>query len=184
MEMRCYSSFNPPITGKVVKLEYLGSVGSVRFELAEVRLVDDHVFVEAGGQEKAKAHLRQIMRTELIEYLKLCDPYIGENTFRLLEDVPQHISIYILYQEGSRGVEDGKISEWTQELREKDRSIRVKTRKGLLHSRYTVTRGSCWLLGHSVHDAGAKDTDISKLTDPEAVRQHEAAFDRHWVGAD
>jgi hypothetical protein len=174
------TDFHPPILGKVENLRFPSSK-AVEFTLTEGRFVDNHVFVEAGNLSKARSIIGQILKEELRDYVKICDPYVNRETFSLLRDVPSSVDILVLYDQAGKGAKESDIQECVDNLTREGKTIIVKSCKGSLHARYILTRGACWSLGHSLHDAGTKDTPIDKVMDPAAIAEYEKAFDGHWT---
>jgi hypothetical protein len=168
--------FNPPIKGKIRNLSFPGS--DTEFDLMQGDYLDDHIFVRAGDRARGREAIGSILKNELIEYVKICDPYINEQTFDILRDVPIDIPILILYEKAGGSANDDTVQSCLQEQADAGRTIRIKRRKGRLHSRYILTSGCGWAIGHSLKDVGDKDTTIDKM---KSCRDVEEEFDRHWA---
>jgi hypothetical protein len=76
-----------PITGRVISSEVRGATpsggGTTFFEIEEGDF-EDHVFVKAGEVKKGQAALMEIFTRRIDDYVKICDPWISEETIKLV----------------------------------------------------------------------------------------------------
>lgn len=169
--------FDPPYLGKVRDISFPGG-NRTCFTLTLGNFIEDHIFVPAGQPQKCDEILARLLSTELSSYVKLCDPYIGERTFKLLQSVPNNIKIFILFEKLGGGLDIDGVKRLCVNLAGTGRNVKIRRCRDLLHSRFILTLGNGWTIGHSLKDAGEKDTSIDRLNTSGDV---EAQFDHYWV---
>jgi hypothetical protein len=156
-----------PITGKVIHSNNNGYDTS--FELV-LGTYQDYVFVKAGEKQKGQDALIDILKNQLHSYVKICDPYINQETIRLISNAPSDIHVLILTDTIAN------ISEVKKEIFLISNKISV--RKGLgLHDRFILTKGEGWSVGHSLKDFGSKNSQLIKMA---SSIESEDAFDENW----
>jgi len=169
--------YTPPLKGKVRDLSFAGNRDTL-FILEQGSFIDDHIFVPSGERDRAAEVIKGIFKSELVTYVKVCDPFITGETFDLLKEVPDGISIYLLYSQPGRDTDEPEILNSLNGLKELGKNIRIRKCVGSLHTRYILTSGTGWQIGHSLHDAGKKDTSIDKM---KSTKDIESEFDKHWA---
>jgi hypothetical protein len=120
-----------PIIGKVIHSNNNGYDTS--FELV-LGTYQDYVFVKAGEKQKGQDALIDILKNQLHSYVKICDPYINQETIRLISNVPSDIRVLILTD---------NIANIVQVRNEISMiSDKITVKKGLgLHDRFILTKG-------------------------------------------
>jgi hypothetical protein len=132
--------------------------------------IQDHVFTRAGEINTGRDAIIDILSNQLHTYVKIWDPYISEESIKLLSHVNKSIDILILTQ---------KIFNLPQIKFEvsKLRNKVIIRRCGGLRDRFVITNGEGWSIGNSLKDFGTKANLLSKLIAPMEV---ESAFDDTW----
>jgi len=113
------------------------------------------------------------------EYLKIVDPWLGEESLDFLWKVSPTVPIRVL----TKTVVDSESfnSAYRRLVREKGGGIEIrKTDSDELHDRIIITEDQVWLLGPSLKDLGKKLGTISKISDKKVRNQMETFFDRIW----
>lgn len=72
-----------PIIGKVIQSNNTGHDTSFEFVLGTYQ---DHVFVKAGERQKGQDALIDILKNQLHSYVKVCDPYINQETIKRISN--------------------------------------------------------------------------------------------------
>ncbi|HEX7178753.1 MAG TPA: hypothetical protein VF220_03435 [Nitrososphaeraceae archaeon] len=86
-----------PITGRVIRSMVKHETKTTFFEIEE-GYFEDNVFVKAGEVKKGQEALRDIFAHRIDEYVKIWDPWISEDTIKLISNVGNSITIDILTQ--------------------------------------------------------------------------------------
>lgn len=174
---------DPLIEGRVIKGE-IHSSDPTKLTLALGVYTDDHVFIEAGNPQIANNVLQNIFSSQLSNYVKICDPYINDDTIRLFNNVPNQISIQLLYHTISPSNSRANVISEIQNLRGNGKSIDVKfTDRSSIHSRYIITDGYGWVIDHSLKDLGTKDVNILSLTSTDNLPSLETTYLARWNAA-
>ncbi len=121
------------------------------------------------------------------EYVKVQDPYVGEETFFLLEYIPREIQIMLLTsQMVGAGEDPQRIVHQIQRFKQDRRDFQVqfigdKVGEAPFHYRYIMTKDKCWHIDTSLKQIGkGKDTLISEHSKEEKEELFEPAFDLYW----
>lgn len=165
-----------PIVGRITGIE-IRSNDVTYFDLEEGVLIDDQVFVPAGESKRGHGVLEQVIRSEIEEYLKVCDPYVSCDTLDLLANSPQGTSILLLTDKIHS---PQRFRDCIADLRDRSIDIDVRILKHLMHGRYMLTRGKGWTVDHSLKDFGKKDSLIHRLIGSSLLEEN---FDRRWAQA-
>jgi hypothetical protein len=140
------------------------SLDSLMFDIEEVLdELDDplQVFLPAGSSHDAYIEIRKIMLQVTVEVL-IVDSYVDETLWPLLTNVPTIAKIRILTMraKGDFALEGSKFA------KQHGQAIEVRTNT-TFHDRFIFVDGkSCWHLGASIKDAGAKAFAMSQFADP------------------
>lgn len=145
------------------------------------------IFIPARDLFMARGVLRDIF-SKCEDYVKIQDPYIGEETFDIFEYVPQNIRINLL-----TGIEIGRdedldrvhqgIERLKAERRAKFQVFFIGNPNGNppFHDRFIISKNKCWQIGTSLKQIGkGKDTTVSEISKREKDEMIEPAFDRWW----
>lgn len=132
--------------------------------------IQDHVFTRAGEIKNGRDAIVEILSSQLQTYVKIWDPYISEESIKLLSHVKKSIDILILTQKIFN------LPQIKSEVSKLGNKVIIRRCAGL-HDRFIVTRGEGWAVGNSLKDFGTKANLLSKLIAPLEV---ETAFDDTW----
>jgi hypothetical protein len=165
-----------PIIGRVVGSQLqpsMGGTGTTFIEIEEGNIGEDYVFVKAGELRKGQDALKEIFTSRIDEFVKICDPYINEDTIKLVSNVADSITIDILTQK----IKKIDIDAVKKEAGRLPNKIIIK--EGMnLHDRFILTKGEGWIVGHSLKDFGTKISSLTKLA---TSVEWEDAFDENWI---
>jgi hypothetical protein len=146
------------------------------------------VFIAAGDYYLARRVLQDIF-SKCSDYIKIQDPYIGEETFDIIEYIPRDLKIQLLtgltLGEGEEPMRiRGRIERLRSERRGKFNVLFIghrQSREAPFHDRFILTKNKGWQVGTSIKQVGGgKDTTISILSRNEKDEYIEPAFDRWW----
>lgn len=145
------------------------------------------IFIPARDLFMARGVLRDIF-SKCEDYVKIQDPYIGEETFDILEYIPQYIRVNLL-----TGIEIGRDEELDRIYQRIERSkaerkanfqvffIGDQNDSPPFHDRFIISKSRCWQIGTSLKQIGkGKDTTVSEFSKREKDEGIEPAFDRWW----
>jgi len=150
------------------------------------------IYIPAGDPFLASIILREIF-SKCEEYVKIQDPYIGEETFYVLQYIPSEIKIELL-----TGIKIGWGKEdldraqgtcrWIKRFKAERRGKfeivfigRNDTGEPPFHDRFIISKNRCWQVGTSLKQIGrGKDTVIIELSKREKEEIIEPAFERWW----
>jgi len=146
------------------------------------------IYIPAEDVFLASNILRDIF-SKCEEYVKIQDPYIGEESFHILQYVPNEIKIQLLT--GIKlgwGEDPERICMWIERFkaeRESNFKIFFLGRKDSgdppFHDRFIISKNKCWQVGTSLKQIGrGKDTVISSLSKREKDEMIEPVFERWW----
>jgi hypothetical protein len=137
------------------------TLDSLMFDIEEaLDALDDplQVFLPAGSSHDAYIEIRKIMQQITAEVL-IVDSYVDETLWALLTNIPSTAKIRILTMrtKGDFALEGGKFA------KQYGQTIEVRT-STTFHDRFIfVDSESCWHLGASIKDAGAKAFVLSQF---------------------
>lgn len=123
-------------------------------------------------------------------YVKIQDPYVGEDTFRILSSyVPRGIEIKILTgQQIGQGEAfeeiSGNIARIKSERKGKVQIMFIgsKGKEAPFHDRFIISKNRCWNMGTSLKQLGkGKDSTIVEVPLIEKNEKIEPAFDWNWT---
>lgn len=130
----------------------------------------------------------QDMFSKCEDYVKVQDPYLGEETFHVLEYLPKHLEVRLL-----TGLTLG-IGEDTERLRQLiqrwkgERKFRVAfigdptSGEAPFHDRFILSKNRCWSVGTSLKQLGVgKDSTIDEISKSDKDEIIEPAFGRWWT---
>lgn len=125
---------------------------------------------------------------ECKDYIKIQDPYVGEETFYIFEYIPKNIKINLLTGiELGRNEDPDMIYQCIKRLRDERRGsfqILFMGDSGgspPFHDRFIISRNRCWQIGTSLKQIGkGKDTTVSEISEREKDEMIEPSFDRWW----
>lgn len=161
------------------KLLYLTSTGlkSVKDIIGDT-LGNRTYVIEAGKVYSGKKLLQEVIKPDIGNSLKLCDPYIGARTIDFL-NIDHKCKIQILTQTiENKGNFQRELNDFKKEFPEISIEVRVYS-KNMLHDRYMISDEAVWSIGSSLKDLGNKDTIINKLGE-ELKFALEEIFDKRW----
>ena len=156
--------------------EIIGKVQSsvIRSEGADFTLIQgsiqDHVFYRAEETKNGRDAIVEILSNQLQTYVKIWDPYISEDSIRLLSHVRKPVDILILTQKITN------LPQIKSEVSKLGNKVIIRRCAGL-NDRFVLTKGEGWSIGNSLKDFGTKANLLSKLIKPLEV---ESAFDDTW----
>ena len=116
--------------------------------------------------------------SSVIEYVKICDPWVDIKTLEVLLSIPSSISIKLLTGDSGKSKKFQSASKAFQVERQLY-EMRVGTG---LHDRFIITKNRGWLLGSSIKDFGKKFTAMTLLPDNDA-KETEKIYDDLWKNA-
>lgn len=122
-------------------------------------------------------------------YVKIQDPYIGEDTFRILSSyVPKDLEIKILTgQEIGQGETFEEICRYIDRIKSERKGkfqimfMGSKGKEAPFHDRFIISQNRCWSIGTSLKQLGkGKDSTIVEVALTEKDEKIEPAFDWNW----
>lgn len=146
------------------------------------------IFIPARDYYLARSVFQDIF-SKCQEYVKIQDPYLGEETFDLLEYIPVELQIMILTGlKLGEGEDLSRICQRIERMRTQRRGkfqilfIGDKTTGDApFHDRFIISKTHGWQVGTSLKQVGkGKETTISELSKDEKDETIEPAFDRWW----
>lgn len=174
--------FDPPVCGRVdsIQIGYQGT-DQTHFTIIEGVWTDDNIFVEAGDFVRGQDIIRGIISNELAGFAKICDTYVSSDTITLLSGANLKVNMMVLCHT-PQDVSKVKADVGNLVANGFKIVVRVVTNKSDIHSRYILTSGTGWAVGHCLKDFGRSDSDIRRIP-PQGVAQVEKTFDRRWMSA-
>jgi hypothetical protein len=126
--------------------------------------------------------------SECKEYIKIQDPYIGEETFHILDYIPDNIKISLLTGiEIARNEEPEEIFRCIRRFKNKRKAcfqvffVGGPDGTAPFHDRFIISEDKCWQVGTSLKQIGrGKDTTILPISRNEKDEKIEPIFDRWW----
>jgi hypothetical protein len=146
------------------------------------------IFIPARDYYLARSVFQDIF-SKCQEYVKIQDPYLGEETFDLLEYIPVELQIMILTGlKLGEGEDLSRICQRIERMRTQRRGkfqilfIGDKTTGDApFHDRFIISKTRGWQVGTSLKQVGkGKETTISELSKGEKDETIEPAFDHWW----
>lgn len=145
------------------------------------------IFIPARDLFMARGILRDIF-SKCEEYVKIQDPYIGEETFDILEYIPENMKISLLTGiETGRDEEPDRIHKRIERLKIQHKGnvqaffIGDSSKSPPFHDRFIISKNKCWQIGTSLKQIGkAKDSTITEISKLEKDEMIEPAFDHWW----
>lgn len=145
------------------------------------------IFIPARDIFMARGVLQEIF-SKCEDYVKIQDPYVGEETFDIFEYIPQNIKISLITgTETGRDEEPDRINKRIERLKAERKANFQMTFIGdtsgvpPFHDRFIIAKNKCWQIGTSLKQIGkGKDTTISEISKREKDEMIEPAFDRWW----
>jgi hypothetical protein len=129
------------------------------------------------------------MFTRCESYIKIQDPYIGEDAFRIISSyVPKDVEVRILTgQELGKGEIAEDIYRYVERLKSERKGkfqimfIGSKNKEAPFHDRFIISEARCWTIGTSLKQVGkGKDTTVVEVPLLEKDEKIEPAFDWNW----
>jgi len=144
-------------------------------------------FIPARDYYLARETLQKIF-SSCEDYVKIQDPYLGEETFYVLEYIPKDLEVRLLT--GIRvgtGEEAERIAQQIERFTSERRGTFYISFIGNVngdapfHDRFIISKNSCWQSGTSLKEIGrGKDTTVVEIPKQEKDEMIEQAFDRLW----
>jgi len=136
----------------------------------------------------ARGILRNDIFAKCREYVKIQDPYLGEETFDVFEYVPKNAEVHFLTGISLREREDlERVVLQIQRLKSERRGkfqiafVGNTYDEPPFHDRFILTRDYAWSIGTSLKQIGkGKETIITQLSKRDKEELIEPAFDRWW----
>jgi hypothetical protein len=132
--------------------------------------IQEHVFYRAGETKNGRDAIVEILSNQLQTYVKIWDPYISEDSIRLLSHVRKPVDILILTQKITN------LSQIKSEVSKLGNKVIIRRCAGL-NDRFVLTGGEGLSIGNSLKDFETKANLLSKLIAPLEV---ESPFDDTW----
>ena len=169
--------FDPPIHGRIEDYQISGDMTTLSINPGVY--LPDNVFIQSGNQSGGKDYLKGIFLNEAVDYVKICDKYISDETLRLLLDLNPGIDVALLGHHFDNTTSYPSI---IQLLNKKGIHVEIKkiNNQREIHDRYIISKYYCYIIGHSLKDLGKSDTFISRLQDKSQIEPH---FDIRWKSA-
>jgi hypothetical protein len=151
-------------------------------------LKESLIIIPEGDYYLARSEFQNIF-SKCQEYVKIQDPYLGEETFDLLRYVDKGLKLKVLTSIKSGDEEDPKeiLQRIDQFKAERGGNFQIffigdrKTGDAPFHDRYILSKDSGWQVGTSLKDVGkGKETTISEISKVNKDEIVEPAFDRWW----
>lgn len=130
----------------------------------------------------------QDMFSKCETYVKIQDAYLGEETFDILEYIPQQVKIQLLG--GIRlgaGEDPNKVCQRIERFKSDRKDsfeiffVGKHTGATPFHDRFVISKNHCWTTGTSLKQIGReKDTAITEFSKDKGGEQIELAFDSLW----
>jgi len=122
-------------------------------------------------------------------YAKIQDPYIGEETFDILQYIPEGVSIQLLAGLKLGAGEDPdkvcqRIERFGADRKGKFEIIFIAKPTGAtpFHDRFIISKNNCWTTGTSLKQIGEdKDTAITAFSKDKGGEEIELMFDSLWL---
>lgn len=146
------------------------------------------ILIPAEDSFLARSALKDIF-SRCETYVKIQDPYIGEDTFRILSSyVPKDLEIRILTgQEIGQGETFEEICRYIDRIKSESKGkfqivfIGSKGKEAPFHDRFIISKNKCWNIGTSLKQLGkGKDSTIIEVALTEKDEKIEPAFDWNW----
>ena len=146
------------------------------------------IFIPARDYYFARSVFQDIF-SKCQEYVKIQDPYLGEETFDLLEYIPEELRIQLLTGvKLGEGEDPSKVCQRIERLQAQRRGkfqimfIGDKlTGDAPFHDRFIISKTQAWQVGTSLKQVGkGKDTTVLEISKNEKEETIEPAFDRWW----
>jgi hypothetical protein len=146
------------------------------------------IFIPARDYYLARSVFQDIF-SRCQEYVKIQDPYLGEETFDLLEYIPEEMRVQFLTGvKLGEGEDPGRICQLIERLQAQRRGrfqilfIGDKiTGDAPFHDRFIISKTNAWQIGTSLKQVGkGKDTTVVEISKNEKEETIEPAFDRWW----
>jgi len=146
------------------------------------------IFIPANDFYLARRVLQDIF-SKCEEYVKIQDAYLGEETFNLLEYIPEEIKVQLLGGIKLGGGEDPnkvcrRIERFTSDRKDNFEIFFVAKTSGAtpFHDRFIISKNRCWTTGTSLKQIGGeKDTALTEFSKDKGGEQIELAFDSLWL---
>jgi hypothetical protein len=151
-------------------------------------LKESLIIIPAKDYYLARSEFQNIF-SKCQEYVKIQDPYLGEETFDLLRYVDKELKLKVLTSIKSGDEEDPSgISQRIDQFKaERGGNFQISfigdrnTGDAPFHDRYILSKDSGWQVGTSLKDVGkGKETTISEISKVNKDEIVEPAFDRWW----
>lgn len=145
------------------------------------------IYIPAEDTFIASNTLRNIFKT-CEEYVKIQDPYLGEETFYALRYIPNDIRIEFLTGiEIGRDEDFDRICKWIERFKAERRGkftiFFMGDSSGIppFHDRFIISKNKGWQVGTSLKQIGrGKDTVIGEISKRDKDEIIEQVFDRWW----
>jgi hypothetical protein len=135
--------------------------------------------VEAGKVYSGKKLFQEVVRPNIGNSLKICDPYTSARTLDFLTNIGRRCKVFLLTQTiDNKGNFQRELKDFQKEFTEIDIEVKIFS-KSTLHDRYMISDDAAWSIGASLKDLGNKDTIITRLGD-EIKYALEEMFEKRW----
>jgi hypothetical protein len=118
--------------------------------------------------------------------IRVCDPYYGERSLDVLDQMPSGSTVKFLTCKTSEKVPalSRAISDYKRE--HPTCEIRQLAPPNTLHDRFILTDSTLLILGHGIKDIGSKESFVISLSEklvPGIISSLKSTFDANWASA-
>ena len=145
------------------------------------------IFIPANDFYLARRVLQDLF-SKCEAYVKIQDAYLGEETFNLLEYIPEEVKVQLLGSIKLGAGEDAnkvcqRIERFKSDRKDNFEILFVAKPTGAtpFHDRFIISKNRCWTTGTSLKQIGGeKDTALTEFSKDKGGEQIELAFDSLW----
>lgn len=113
-------------------------------------------------------------------YVKIIDPYVGEETLDLLINIPEKISILLITSFTGGKSKERRFKRACKKFKIEKPEFEIrKCDPKLIHDRFILTRSKGWSVGTSLKDIGRKLSMINEIS-PQTKAEMETIFEQIW----
>lgn len=113
-------------------------------------------------------------------YVKIIDPYVGEETLDLLIDIPEKLSIRFLTSHTGGKDKERRFRRLCQKFKIERPGFEIrKCDPKLIHDRFILARRKGWSVGTSLKDIGKKLSMIKEMSS-QVKAEMETIFEKIW----
>lgn len=113
-------------------------------------------------------------------YVKIIDPFVGEETLDLLINIPEKISILLITSFTGGKNKERRLKRACKKFKIEKPEFEIrKCDPKLIHDRFILTRSKGWSVGTSLKDIGRKLSMINEIS-PQTKAEMETIFEQIW----